>query len=155
MLYKIKRMKNQVKYLQDLFYNLLNNYGKVFMVVKYSENSTIGNRGFTDEEKKKGIILVFNSRNYKNLQWTEDGSIITSLGFGISNKLEKCFLHFDDIVSVFSPDAMIRFERWDMWDMQDNSQESKFHAVPEKEKLPDEKIVSLDSFRKTNHKGAD
>ena len=141
-------MKNQVKYLQNLFYDLLNDYGKVFMVVKYSENSTIGNRGFTDEEKKKGIVLVFNSRNYKNLQWAEDGSIITALGFGVNNKLEKCFLHFDDIVSVFSPDAMIRFDRWDMWDMQDNPQESKSPAVPEREKLPSEKIISLDSVRK-------
>lgn len=140
-------MKNQVKYLQNLFYDMLNDYGKVFMVVKYSENSTIGNRGFTDEEKKKGIILVFNSRNYKNLQWTEDGSIITALGFGVNNKLEKCFLHFDDIVSVFSPDAMIRFDRWDMWDIQDNPQESP--TAPEREKLPDEKIISLDGFRKT------
>jgi hypothetical protein len=149
MLYKIKMMKNQVKYLQDLFYNLLNDYGKVFMVVRYSENSTIGNRGFTDEEKKNGIILVFNSRNFKNLQWTEEGSIITSLGFGVNNKLEKCFLHFDDIVSVFSPDAMIRFERWDMWNMQDNPRESKPITAPEKEKLPSEKIISLDSVRKT------
>jgi len=118
------------------------------MGVKYSENSTIGNRGFTDEEKKKGIVLVFNSRNYKNLQWTEDGSIITALGFGVNNKLEKCFLHFDDIVSVFSPDAMIRFDRWDTWDMGDNPQESKSPAVPEREKLPSEKIIPLDSFRK-------
>src|SRR4030042_3184172 len=142
-------MKNQVKYLQNLFYDLLNDYGKVFMVVKYSENSTIGNRGFTDEEKKKGIVLVFNSRNYKNLQWAEDGSIITALAFGVNNKLEKCFLHFDDIVSVFSPDAMIRFDRWDTWDMQDNPQESKSPPVPEREKLPSEKIISLDSVRKT------
>lgn len=148
-------MKNQVKYLQNLFYDLLNDYGKVFMVVKYSENSTIGNRGFTDEEKKKGIVLVFNSRNYKNLQWAEDGSIITALGFGVNNKLEKCFLHFDDIVSVFSPDAMIRFDRWDIWDMKDKPEESKYLTISEKEKVTDGKIISLDSFRKTNHKGAD
>jgi hypothetical protein len=50
---------------------------------------------------------------------------------------------------VFSPDAMIRFDRWDMWDMQDNPQESKSPAVPEREKLPSEKIISLDSVRKT------
>jgi len=142
-------MKNQVKYLQDLFYDLLNDYGKVFMIVKYSENSTIGNRGFTDEEKEKGIVLVFNSSNYKKLQWTEDGNIITALGFGVNNKLEKCFLHFDDIVSVFSPDAMIRFDRWDMWDMQDNPQEARSPTVPEREKLSDKKIISLDSFKKT------
>jgi hypothetical protein len=141
-------MKNQIKYLQNLFYDLLNDYGKVFMVVKYSEHSTLGNRGFTDEEKKKGIVLVFNSRNYKNIQWTEDGNIITTLGFGVNNKREKCFLHLNDIVSVFSPDAMIRFDRWDIWDMQDNPQEPKFPTVPERGKMPDGKIISLNSFRK-------
>ncbi|MGB9716401.1 MAG: hypothetical protein ACPL1G_08355 [Thermodesulfovibrionales bacterium] len=36
---------------------------------------------FKDEEKENGLILVFNNRNHKNLQWTEDGSIVTALVF--------------------------------------------------------------------------
>jgi len=136
-------MKNQLKYLQYLFYELLNDYGQVYVVIKYSENSSIGNRGFTEEEKQKGLILTFNQRNHKNLQWTEEGSVITALGFGSNNKPEKCFLYFDDIVSVFSPYAKIRFDRWDMWDMKDQAE------VPEEKKLPDENVVSLDRFRKT------
>ncbi|MEW6418789.1 MAG: hypothetical protein AB1480_11830 [Nitrospirota bacterium] len=107
-------MKSQIKYLQNLFYDLLNDYGEVFIIVRYSDNSTIGSRGFTEEERKKGMVLVFNNRNYKNLQWTEDGSIMTTLGFGVKNRPEKCFLHFDDIVSVFSPYAKVRFDRWDV-----------------------------------------
>ena len=142
-------MKNQIKYLQNLFYDLLNDYGQVYIVVKYSDNSTIGNRGFTEEEKKKGIFLVFNQKNYKNLQWTEDGSIITTLGFGVNNKPEKCFLYFDDIVSVFSSDARVRFDRWDMRDMEDYSKESKKTTRSEKEKSLKGEIVSLDNFRKT------
>jgi hypothetical protein len=142
-------MKNQIKYLQNLFYDLLNDYGQVYIVVKYSDNSTIGKRGFTEEEKKKGIFLVFNQKNYKNLQWTEDGSIITTLGFGGNNKPEKCFLYFDDIVSVFSPDARVRFNRWDMWDMEDQPEESKTSFVPEEKKSLNAKVVSLDRFKKT------
>jgi hypothetical protein len=133
-------MKNQLKYLQYLFYELLNDYGQVYVVIKYSENSSIGNRGFTEEEKQKGLILTFNQRNHKTLQWTEEGSVITALGFGSNNKPEKCFLHFDDIVSVYSPYAKIRFDRWDMNDQAE---------VPEEKKLPDAKVVSLDRFRKT------
>jgi hypothetical protein len=56
-------MKNQIKYLQNLFYDLLNDYGQVYLVVKYSENTKIGNRGFTEEEKKKGLALeIFNQK---------------------------------------------------------------------------------------------
>jgi len=139
-------MKNQIKYLQNFFYELLNDYGQVYVVVKFSENSSIGNRGFTEEEKQKGLVLTFNQRNHKNLEWTEEGSIITTLGFGNNNKPEKCFLHFDDVVSVFSPNAKIRFDRWDMWD---NKNESGGTELQEEEKSPDEKVVSLDRFRKT------
>ena len=142
-------MKNQIKYLQNLFYDLLNDYGEVFIVIRYSDNSTIGNGGFTEEEKKKGIVLIFNDRNYKNLQWTEDGSIMTALGFGVNNRTEKCFLHFDDIVSVFSLYAKVRFDRWDIWNIENNSEKSGESKVPEEGKSFNEKIVSLNSFRKT------
>jgi hypothetical protein len=142
-------MKNQIKYLQNLFYDLLNDYGRAFVVVKHSDRTIVGNRGFTDEEKDKGLILVFNSRNHKNLQWTEDGSIITTLGFGVNNKPEKCFLYFDDIVSVFSSDARVRFNRWDIWDMEDQPEESKTSVVPEEKKSLNAKVVSLDRFKKT------
>jgi hypothetical protein len=136
-------MKKQLKYLQHLFYELLNDYGQVYVVIKYSENSSIGNRGFTEEEKQKGLILTFNQRNHKTLQWTEEGSVITALGFGSNNKPEKCFLHFDDIVSVFSPYAKIRVDRWDMWDTKDQPE------APEEKISPEENVVSLDRFRKT------
>jgi hypothetical protein len=49
-------MINQIKYLQNLFYDLLNDYGRVFIMVKYSDKTIIGNRGFTDEEKEKGLL---------------------------------------------------------------------------------------------------
>ncbi len=142
-------MKNQIKYLQNLFYDLLNDYGRVYIIVKYSDRTTLGNRGFTDEEKEQGLILVFTGKNHKTIQWTEDGSILVSLGFGNNNKPENCFLHCDDIVAVYSPDAKIKFDRWDMLSMEDSSAESRHVKGSQQRSLGDKrKIVSLDNFRK-------
>jgi hypothetical protein len=138
-------MKNQIKYLQNLFYEVLNDYGQVYLVVKYSAKTTIGSRGFTEEEKQKGLVLVFNQNNHKNIQWTDDGSIITALGFGTSNRPENCFLHSDDVVSVFSPVAKIRFDRWDMTGIEGPA---KGPPLPEGKTSQDEKVVSMESFRK-------
>ncbi|MFH1014996.1 MAG: hypothetical protein V1762_03655 [Nitrospirota bacterium] len=141
-------MKNQLKYLQNLFYDTMNDYGRVFVVVKQSERTVIGSRGFTDEEKENGLVLAFNSKNYKTLQWTEDGSIVTTLGFGSNNKVENCFLHSDDIISVYSPDAKIKFDRWDMLETKDALPESQKIRNDKKDAVTKGKIVSLDSFRK-------
>lgn len=126
----------------------MNDYGQVYIIVKYSENSTIGKRGFTEEEKKKGLILIFNQKNYKDLQWAEDGSIIATLGFGGNNRLGKCFLHCDDIVSVFSPDARIKFDRWDVWVTGDSQNEPRSSVIPKEEESSERKIISLNSFKK-------
>ena len=134
-------MKNQIKYLQNVFYDLLNDYGQAYIVVRHSDKTTIGNRGFTEEEKKQGLILIFNQKNHKTLQWTEDGSIITTLGFGAGNRPEKCFLYFDDIVSVFSPDARVKLDRWDIWGGKEESEQPGEETVPAEKKPPDEKIT--------------
>jgi hypothetical protein len=144
-------MTNQIKYLRNLFYDLLNDYGRALVVVKYSDQTIIGARGFTEQEKEKGLILVFNSRNHKNLQWTEDGGIVAALGFGANNRIENCFIHNEDIVSVFSPDAKVKFDRWDIWDAKETSDESKRSREPEKEKSAEEKIISLDNFKKSKN----
>jgi hypothetical protein len=142
-------MKKQLKYLQNLFYDLLNDYGRVYMVVRYSDKTIIGKRGFTDEERKNGIILIFNQNNFKDLQWNEDGSISAALGFGAANRPEKCYLHSEDIVSVFSPDARVKYDRLDIWDFQDVSGKPEDEAGVKGPKSEEENIVSLDSFRKT------
>lgn len=142
-------MKKQIKYLQNLFYELLNDYGQVYMVVKFSDKTIVGNRGFTEEEKAKGLVLVFNRQNQKNLQWTEEGSVIATLGFGTGNRLEKCFFYFEDIVSVFSPAAGVKFDMWNVAGAESHPEASEGPPVPVKEKIQDQKIVSLDRFRKT------
>jgi len=127
---------------------MMNDYGRVFVVIKQSERTVIGNRGFTDEEKENGLVLAFNSKNYKTLQWTEDGSIVTTLGFGSNNKIENCFLHSDDIISVYSPDAKIKFDRWDMLETKDSLSEPQKIWNDKKDAVTKGKIVSLNSFRK-------
>lgn len=141
-------MKHQIKYLQNLFYDLLNDYGRAFIVVKYSDQTIIGNRGFTDEEKEKGLILLFNNRNYRNLQWTEDGSIVAALGFGVNNRIENCFIHHEDIIAVFSPEASVKFDRWDVLKAKDLLEVSELLKETEREKPVEERIISLDDFRK-------
>jgi hypothetical protein len=142
-------MKNQSKYLQTLFYEILNDYGKVYLAVRHSEDTMIGVRGFTDEEKKKGLVLVFTQKNCRDLMWSDDGSIRVTLGFGAGNKPGKCFIHADDVVSVFSPDAKVKLDRWDIWDQQDAAMKSD--AVPRATSTEsrDDKVVSLDRFRKS------
>jgi hypothetical protein len=144
-------MTNQIKYLQNLFYDLLNDYGRVFIIAKYSERTIVGKRGFTDEEKEKGLVLAFNISNHKNLQWTEDGGIVAALGFGANNRIENCFIHNGDIVSVFSPDAKVKFDRWDTWDAKETPDESERSREPEKEKSAEEKIISLNNFKKSKN----
>ncbi|MBI4684426.1 MAG: hypothetical protein HY755_04420 [Nitrospirae bacterium] len=141
-------MKNQIKYLQNLFYDLLKDYGRVFIIVKYSAHTIIGKRGFTDEEKEKGLVLVFSSSNHRAVQWTEDGSIVTTLGFGAGNRTENCFVHCDDIAAVYSPDAKVKTERWDMLELADSSFESKKTGRRKKGDSPDKNVISLDEFRR-------
>jgi hypothetical protein len=135
-------MKNQVKYLQNLFYEILNDYGRVYLVLKYSEKSSLGRRGFSEEEKNKGLILVFNDKNNKGLQWTDDGSIFVTLGFGMSNRPENCFIHCDDIVSIYSPDAKVKFDRWDMLDIIETVK------TETNESSEEEKVIPFDKFKK-------
>lgn len=140
-------MKNQIKYLQTLFYELLNDYGRVYLIVKYSEKTIIGKRGFTEEEKKQGLIFVFNNKNHRDLEWTDSGDIITTLGFGAGNRPERCFIYSDDIISIFSPDAQIKLERWDIFETRNVSLKNDKSKIQETEIKEDEKIVMLDKFR--------
>lgn len=141
-------MKTQMKYLQDLFFDILNDFGRVYVVIKHSENTIIGARGFSDEEKKQGMVLVFNHRNCRNLVWSENGSMQVTLGFGAGNKTEKCFIYADDIVSVFSPDAKIKLDRWDIWERADLDRESDVESEFGR-KTQSDKVVPLDKFRKS------
>lgn len=105
-------MKKQVAYLQKIFYDLWNDFGSVYLVVKHSDRTVIGKRGFTDDEKQHGIVLVFNSRTNNKMEWDAEGNVSCVLAFGASR--EEVHLHHDDLVAVFSPEAAVQFLRNDV-----------------------------------------
>ena len=86
------------------FFEFLNLVGRVYILVKYSENVILGNRKFTEEEKNNGIVLVFNTR--MNFSW-DDYGISATLVFNTS--AQKCFIPIDDIVAVYSPELNAQF----------------------------------------------
>jgi len=104
-------MKKQVAYLQKLFYDLWNDFGTVYLLVKYSEHTVIGNRGFTEEEKKRGLILVFNNKTSNSLDWDVDGNLTCVLAFG--TRKEQVYVYHDDLLGVFSQEAGVQFLRTD------------------------------------------
>jgi len=142
-------VKNQIKYLKNLFFDLLNDYGKVYIIVKYSEQTSVGNRGFSAEEKEKGLVLVFTRNNYRRMHWTEEGNVIVSLSFG-NNKLENCFIHHDDIIALYSPDAMVKYDRWDILNMEDASKQQKGIKDISGDDLRGNKVISLEKYRNKN-----
>jgi len=105
-------MKKQVSYLQKLFYDLWNDFGSVYLIVNNSERTQIGKRGFTEDEKKHGLILVFNDKTNNKLDWDEEGNLSCVLAFG--TRKEDIYIHHDDLIGVFSPDAGVQFLRGDV-----------------------------------------
>ncbi len=89
---------------KEVFYRMLDIAGRVFIVARYSENVIIGNRGFTEEEKKNGMVLVFNKS--MSFSW-DDAGITSSLVFGTSP--QKCFIPAEEIVAIYSPELNSQF----------------------------------------------
>ena len=75
-------MKKQVEYLQKLFYDIWNDFGTVYLLIVYSDRTVVGKRGFTEEEKKKGLILVFNNKTSERIEWDAEGNVHCILAFG-------------------------------------------------------------------------
>jgi hypothetical protein len=89
---------------KHIFFEFQNLVGRAFVLVRYSDEVILGNRGFTAEEKQNGIILVFNSR--MNFLW-DDYGITATLVFGTSP--QKCFIPVDNIIAVYSPELNAQF----------------------------------------------
>jgi hypothetical protein len=133
-------VKKQVEYLQRLFYDIWNDFGSVYLIVKYSGKSSIGKRGFTEEEKKQGMILVFNDKTSTTLDWDAEGNLTCLLAFG--DRKEDVFIHHDDLLGVFSSEAGVQFLRGDA---------GKGPAAPpgtDAGRAGDKQVVSISSFKK-------
>lgn len=94
---EIQLQLNELK--KNTFYQLLNLAERVYILVKYSENVKVGTRGFQQEEKEHGLVLVLNTKMH--FTWDEYG-LSTKLAFG--NSVQKCFIPSDDIIAVYSPE---------------------------------------------------
>ncbi len=144
------RMKKQVEYLQKLFYDIWNDFGSVYLLIKYSDRTIVGKRGFTEEEKKKGLVLVFNNQTCNQFQWDSDGNLSCVLAFG--SRKEEVSIHHDDLFGVFSPDAGVQFLRTGVG-------EEKPAPEPEPEKSSSTEsrdsthVVSLNDFKKRKSGG--
>jgi YD repeat-containing protein len=138
-------MKKQVEYLQRLFYDIWNDFGSVYLIVKHSNETSVGKRGFTEEEKKKGLILVFNNKTNTTLDWDAEGNLTCILAFGA--RKENLFLHHDDLLGVFSPEAKVQFLRSDTG--------AEPVAAPESSAGHDEdkQVVSISNFKKRKSTG--
>jgi len=133
-------MKKQVAYLQKLFYDIWNDFGSVYLLVSYSSRTSIGKRGFTDEEKKHGLVLVFNNKTNAKLDWDGEGNLTCVLAFGA--RKEDVYIHSDDLLGVFSREAGVQFVRSDA--------AAEPPAPPEQDAGHggSNQVVSLSSFKK-------
>ena len=141
-------MKKQVEYLQKLFYDIWNDFGRVYLLVAYSTRTSIGKRGFTAEEKKQGLVLVFNSKTSTTLDWDGEGNLACVLAFGA--RKEDVYIHHDDLLGVFSPEAGVQFLRDDM--------SNEPAASPETDAAhgDNKRVVSISKFKKRKaSEGAD
>ncbi|MBI5140882.1 MAG: hypothetical protein HZA20_01665 [Nitrospirae bacterium] len=84
---------------KKVFYEILDIIGRVFVVVRYSDEVMIGSRGFLPEEKESGLVLVFNRR--MNFAWPGD-AIECTLVFGTSP--QQCYIPSAHIVAISSPE---------------------------------------------------
>jgi hypothetical protein len=135
-------IKKQVEYLQHLFYDIWHDFGSVYLVVKYSSNTIIGKRGFTEEEIKQGLVLVFNNKTNSTLNWDNEGNLACILAFG--TRKEDLYIHHDDMVAVFSPEGGVQFLRSDT---------NKEPAAPsDKGSGHKNEVVSLSNFKKRRSK---
>jgi hypothetical protein len=143
-------MKKQIEYLQRLFYDIWNDFGSVYLLVRYSDRTVIGRRGFTDDEKKKGIVLVFNDKTNNRLEWDAEGNLSCVLAFGASR--EEVSIYHDDLLGIFSPDAGIQFLRTDA-----GAEEPAPESEPEQrtEGGDGKQVVSLRDFKKRKSGGKD
>ena len=135
-------MKKNVEYLQKLFYDIWNDFGSVYLLVRYSGRTTIGKRGFTDDEKKQGLVLVFNNKTNAKLDWDTEGNLTCVLAFGA--RKEDVYIHHDDLLGVFSKEAGVQFLRSDT---------GGDEPAPSPEKGPEagtgKQVVSMSDFKKS------
>ena len=127
---------------KQVFYDMLNMAGRVFIAVRYGEDVVIGKRSFLPEEKEKGLVLVFNQK--MNFTWDEAGILVT-LVFGTSP--EKCFIPQESIITIFSPELNAQFSVMPR-EGKDAEEPQNTMKLAEKKTSPDAKVIKIDFKKK-------
>jgi hypothetical protein len=133
-------MKKQIEYLQRLFYDIWNDFGSVYLLVKYSSRTSIGKRGFTEVERKQGLVLVFNNKTNTTLNWDAEGNLACILAFGA--RKEDLYIHHDDLLGVFSREAGVQFLRSDC------AAEPAAPSRPDEGHIDTKQVVSMSNYKK-------
>ena len=134
---------------REVFNRLMDMSGRVFLLVRHSEKVIIGHRGFSEDEKQKGITLVFNPDMH--FIWDEAG-ISATLSFG--STAEKCVIPTSDIVAIFSPEAGVQTifdpERLELLTKDEKVQEEEVSKdpAPEVDGSTDDKVIRVDFHKK-------
>jgi hypothetical protein len=127
---------------KQVFYDMLNMAGRVFIAVRYGEDVVIGKRSFLPEEKEKGLVLVFNQK--MNFTWDEAGILVT-LVFGTSP--EKCFIPQESIITIFSPELNAQFSALSK-EGEASKEPQKIMKIAGKKPSPGKKVISVDFKKK-------
>ncbi len=137
-------MKKQVAYLQRMFYDIWDDFGSVYLIVSYSDKTRIGKRGFTDEERKRGLVLIFNDKTNNMMDWDDEGNLACVLSFGARN--EDVYIHHDDLLGVFSREAGVQFLRSDV------GREKSSSSARDAGQGGKTQVVTLSSFKQRKKK---
>ena len=130
--------KNLADLRKQVFFDMLDIAGRVFVAVGYGDDVVIGKRGFLPQEKEKGIILVFNQK--MKFTWDDKG-ITATLVFGSTP--ERCFIPQEMIMNIFSPELNAQFSTFPQGKTADKT------AQEDDEKTPaEEKVIRVDFGRK-------
>jgi hypothetical protein len=130
---------------KQVFYDMLNIAGRVYIAVRYGEDVLIGKRGFLPEEREKGLVLVFNRK--MNFTWDDTG-ITTTLAFG--RTAEKCFIPQESIITIFSPELNAQFSALSKEgeDSEEPKELQKKMKITEKKTSLDKKVINVDFKKK-------
>lgn len=124
-----------VKFKKELLEKIIDNFEKFYIHVMPHKNLVIGNRGLIDQEKEKGLMLVFGLYSYKEFRW-DDENIYVSMRF--SGVWEYLIIPFESIVSVFddplNPNFVISF-RYTPEEKEVEEEKPKVEKIKENEKV--------------------
>ncbi len=95
---------------KELIGSVSANYLKFFMHISPHPGVVIGRRGLVDEEKTRGIVLVFGPQSYRDFRM-EDSFISVTMKF--SGRWEEVFIPYEAVAAVFndpvSPEFIVNF----------------------------------------------